>query len=298
MADIGTNPWAWSTTEGSNSPAGATTIGTGLDDNLRAIQAAVKALFTPLSSVAGTNTITATAVNVTAYAAGQKFLLIPAGTNTGATTINISSLGAKNIFTGGAALVGGELIASTPYEIEYDGTQFNILGSILKSGAVDLSQGSMVGVKFDATQNASSDANTLDDYAEGTWTPVIGATGNTPTITYTTQTGTYVKIGKLVFVQGYLEITANSGGTGNARITGLPFTSASAATPYGAMAIAQHGVVNLSAGYTQYGMFVVNNSTLMAVRESGDNVAAQDVAIGAIGATFLLIFSGAYIAST
>lgn len=39
MADITANVDAWSSTEGSNSPSGATTIGTGLDDNLRAIQA-------------------------------------------------------------------------------------------------------------------------------------------------------------------------------------------------------------------------------------------------------------------
>jgi hypothetical protein len=39
MADITANLDAWSSTEGSNSPSGSTTIGTGLDDNLRAVQA-------------------------------------------------------------------------------------------------------------------------------------------------------------------------------------------------------------------------------------------------------------------
>ena len=41
MADITANADAWSSTEASNSPSGATTIGTGLDDNLRATQAGV-----------------------------------------------------------------------------------------------------------------------------------------------------------------------------------------------------------------------------------------------------------------
>lgn len=39
MADVTANLDSWSSTEGSNSPSGATTIGSGLDDNLRAIQA-------------------------------------------------------------------------------------------------------------------------------------------------------------------------------------------------------------------------------------------------------------------
>lgn len=41
MADITASAYAWSTTEASNSPSGSTSIGTGLDDNLRAIQAGV-----------------------------------------------------------------------------------------------------------------------------------------------------------------------------------------------------------------------------------------------------------------
>lgn len=81
-----------------------------------------------LTSVAGTNTITATASPVpTAYTSGTKYTLVPANTNTGATTLNVAGLGAKNIFAGGAALVGGELVVSVPVLIEYDGTQFNIV---------------------------------------------------------------------------------------------------------------------------------------------------------------------------
>src|SRR5258706_5898284 len=64
-----------------------------------------------LSGVAGTNTITATGpAGLGAYAAGRKFRFIPAATNTGATTINITgtaALGARSIFSGGLALTGG-----------------------------------------------------------------------------------------------------------------------------------------------------------------------------------------------
>lgn len=43
MADVNSRLPNWSTNEASNSPAGTTTIGTGLDDNLRQIQATIRA---------------------------------------------------------------------------------------------------------------------------------------------------------------------------------------------------------------------------------------------------------------
>lgn len=66
-----------------------------------------------LTSVSGTNTITATATPTPAYAIGQKWTFVPANTNTGATTLNISSLGAGAVQLAGAALTGGELVANT-----------------------------------------------------------------------------------------------------------------------------------------------------------------------------------------
>ena len=76
------------------------------------------------------------------------------------------------------------------------------------------------GITFPATASASSDANTLDDYEEGTWTPNVG--GNA---TYTVQVGRYVKVGSQVTAWG--QMTINVLGTGsNADISGLPFTSA------------------------------------------------------------------------
>ncbi len=72
-------------------------------------------------------------------------------------------------------------------------------------------------VAFPSTQNPSSDPNTLDDYEEGTWTPDLG--GNA---TYTARSGTYVKIGKMVFFQGSLTVNVLGTGTTNV-IAGLPF---------------------------------------------------------------------------
>lgn len=102
------------------------------------------ATYSSLTSVSGTNTITATGpASATAYAAGQIFRFIPANTNTGPATINITcnsvALGAKNIFANGAALAGGEIIASLPVVIQYDGTQFNIIASAGMPTMVDQS---------------------------------------------------------------------------------------------------------------------------------------------------------------
>lgn len=94
-------------------------------------------VYSRLTSVSGTNTIVGTGpVSMTAYAAGQRFTFIPAATNTGATTLNItpsgsSALGAKNIYFNGAALAGGEIVLNVPVEVFYDGTQFNIVGPTL-----------------------------------------------------------------------------------------------------------------------------------------------------------------------
>lgn len=87
----------------------------------------------PLGSVSGTNTITASgSLQVAPLASSQVFLFTPANTNTGATTLNINSVGAKNIYAGNSALVGGELHANIPVLVQYDGTQFQLIGPVFK----------------------------------------------------------------------------------------------------------------------------------------------------------------------
>jgi hypothetical protein len=80
------------------------------------------------------------------------------------------------------------------------------------------------GISFPATQSASTDANTLDDYAEGTWTPTVVAT--TGTITAYTSSGRYTKIGDVVSCSFTFTVSNNGTGSGFIRIS-LPFTAAS-----------------------------------------------------------------------
>lgn len=79
---------------------------------------------------------------------------------------------------------------------------------------------------FPATANPSSDANTLDDYEEGTWTPALTFGGAAVGMTATAQTlGRYTKIGNMVAVYFRHQLSAKGSSTGTAVIGGLPFTS-------------------------------------------------------------------------
>jgi hypothetical protein len=96
-------------------------------------------------------------------------------------------------------------------------------GTVVISGTTP----SLNGITFPATQVASADANTLDDYEEGTWTPVyIGTSGSIGSTAYTTRNGTYTKIGNVVIVGLQLLLSNKGSWTGTVKITGLPFTAA------------------------------------------------------------------------
>jgi hypothetical protein len=70
-------------------------------------------------------------------------------------------------------------------------------------------------IKFPATQVPSSDANTLDDYEEGTWTP-------TASVALGLAIGRYFKIGKIVFANYVINITGTASANA-ATLGGLPF---------------------------------------------------------------------------
>ena len=84
------------------------------------------------------------------------------------------------------------------------------------------------GITFPATQSASSDANTLDDYEEGTFTPFYTPSGGAfTTLTYSAQTGKYTKIGNIVYfaINIFTSVVTLGTASGNLRIGGLPFTT-------------------------------------------------------------------------
>jgi len=84
------------------------------------------------------------------------------------------------------------------------------------------------GITFPATQSASSDANTLDDYEEGTFTATAaGSTSGTITLNSGVDLLAYTKIGRVVFIQGLLEVSSVSSPVGTSvLVQNLPFTTA------------------------------------------------------------------------
>src|SRR3990172_6973053 len=121
----------------------------------------------------------------------------------------------------------GSTLTETKLEGEFDNIYNNALSLISPlTGALDT--GATGQIVFPATQTASGGANTLDDYEEGTWTPVLTfATPGNLSVVYTTQTGRYQKIGRVVnayFTMSTSTFTHTTA-SGSLNITGLPFTS-------------------------------------------------------------------------
>ena len=75
------------------------------------------------------------------------------------------------------------------------------------------------GIQFPAVQAASTNANTLDDYEEGTWTPSYSNWGTAPT----SSEAIYIKVGKLVYIMAVFAGSGMSTTSGSSNIQGLPF---------------------------------------------------------------------------
>ena len=81
------------------------------------------------------------------------------------------------------------------------------------------------GITFPATQSASTDANTLDDYEEGTWTPNQG--GGLTVVGTFSSSGRYTKVGRIVTLYGSMSATTSIVvGTSNTFCESLPFNTA------------------------------------------------------------------------
>ncbi len=148
-----------------------------------------------LGTVTGTNTLTATPTPApAAYVTGQRYAFIVANTNSGAVTLNVNSLGAKDIkrIDGATALVASDLVAGQIAEVRYDGTKFQMtspsgvfLGDFNKTlyagyGASTTNTNPQSMTNFD-THNYTIPANDLIAgvvyRVRGTYTTAHGASG-------------------------------------------------------------------------------------------------------------------------
>lgn len=172
------------------------------------------------------------------------------GTQTNYTFVNVDTVGVgalvadaadpklrsfNSIFSGvstGILLKSGDTIAWASGDITITHSTNLLAFAGAASGytfdaLLDLSAAAAGQIKFPASQNASANPNTLDDYEEGTWTPTLtAATVGDLSVTYAVRTGNVTKIGRLVFVDWAIETSTftHSTAAGEMRITGLPYT--------------------------------------------------------------------------
>ncbi|SUZ93802.1 uncharacterized protein METZ01_LOCUS46656 [marine metagenome] len=96
--------------------------------------------------------------------------------------------------------------------------------SLVDGGSPIVASSDPTYLQFPATQVASADANRLDDYEEGTFTVTFACNTGTITIDTAYDTGHYVKIGRLVHINGFFLVSSVSSPAVTAKIHGLPFT--------------------------------------------------------------------------
>jgi hypothetical protein len=120
------------------------------------------------------------------------------------------------------------------------------------------------GIDFSITSHpAGMTSELLADYEEGTWTMGITFGGGSTGITYTVNTGRYIKIGKSVTVTGFLLLSSKGSSTGAAVLTGLPYTIG-AGNPSQSAAAARIG-----------------NTTFVGQYQAVGDIGATTVALGA-----------------
>ncbi|QZI95122.1 hypothetical protein Melnitz3EXVC039M_175 [Methylophilales phage Melnitz-3 EXVC039M] len=165
-----------------------------------------------------------------------------------------------------------------------------VSGTTTTTGLITASAGVAIG--------GTGSANTLDDYEEGTWTPLFKATSSNPTISYDTQLGFYTKIGNLVFLTFALEInTISSSGSGDVYID-LPFQAPSGVdyATGGWMASRMSNSESLSGSRSDLSFSLANGTNAMRLTQSGGSSGSTQwtngVSTGQIGAA--TEFAGTY----
>jgi len=125
------------------------------------------------------------------------------------------------------------------------------------------------GVVFGSTGGLVT-SKTLDDYEEGTWTPVAAGDSSSGTASYSIQSGTYTKIGNMVYIMGRLGWSGHTG-SGNLIVNGLPFSSNN---QYAFLGFSFRDFLTITAGKTAYAD-VLPNAATVAFREIGTGTSAS-----------------------
>jgi len=132
------------------------------------------------------------------------------------------------------------------------------------------------GVDLSATAGANATSSLLDDYEEGTWTPVFAGGTSAGTYTYGSQVGRYTKVGNMIHAHFKLEnITTGSAGTGNIEISGLPYDS-DLEQVSGNMVLDNF---NLPTGTSNLAFRIANDQSKFTIVMTIDNLPDQTLAV-------------------
>ena len=148
-------------------------------------------------------------------------------------------------------------------------------------------------INFTGQQSPSGDANNLDDYEEGTWTPILSDGTNNFTMV-SNQNGRYTKIGRVVHFEAECGTSSIGSASGNLKLIGLPFTSASS-TSEGSCSIGFLRAFNYSADTIQLMAQVNGGTTEIAFTASKDDTTEESVQCSqADSSSFFIRVSGTY----
>jgi len=174
-----------------------------------------------------------------------------------------------------------------------------IITPVTLADDLTLSTGNLVigtsgkGIDFSATPGTGT-SELLDDYEEGTWTPVVAGSGTAGTYELASANATYTKIGRQVTVFAYVQLAAaiTGGGAGPLTITGLPFTKISGPYPIGQVLFSG---VDWTAGANLCCSFgTVSASSTLFFEETNDNAGSSTVQISGVAASDYIFFTISY----
>jgi hypothetical protein len=142
---------------------------------------------------------------------------------------------------------------------------------------------------FPSGIKVTSAQDNFNVFDEGTWSPTITGSGSNPTVTYTTRTGTYLKINSAVFCTCNIVINTISGGSGNVLVS-LPFTASS--------------TVHVLSAYVEGVDFAVAPASIVVITTASaatcsiqalqDNAANSPLQVSGVATTDIIRFSGVY----
>lgn len=149
------------------------------------------------------------------------------------------------------------------------------------------------GITFPAAQSASSDANTLDDYEEGSWTPII-SDGTNDATAGTSNGGFYTKIGNRVFFTAHVAVNTIGSVGANAHIKGLPFTSNASTSNRSGVAFGYGVSLNLAAAGRVVTGYVELNSQKIELYQWSATTGTTTIAGSEISDGAVFFISGHY----